>query len=48
VTAAKPGRAAEAKKGKFAVAGDEAPEFEVAAAPPEWNADAEPQFGKKK
>lgn len=48
VTAAKPGPAAEVKKGKFAVAGDEAPEFEVEAAPPEWNAEAEPQFGKKK
>ncbi|MGA2412947.1 MAG: hypothetical protein ABSF59_00775 [Candidatus Sulfotelmatobacter sp.] len=48
VMAAKPGPAAEVKKAKFAVAGDEAPEFEVEAAPPEWNAEAEPQFGKKK
>ncbi len=49
VTSAKPGPAAEVKaKAKFAAAGDEAAEFDVDAAPPEWNPDAEPQFGKKK
>ena len=49
VTAAKPVPAAEVKaKAKFAAAGDDAQEFEVDAAPPEWNPDAEPQFGKKK
>ena len=33
---------------KFAVANDDTPEFEVASAPQEWDADADPQPGKKK
>jgi hypothetical protein len=34
-------------KAKFAVASASAPEFEISAAPQEWNADADPQPGKK-
>jgi hypothetical protein len=49
VTAAKLASAGEVKaKAKFARANDEALEFDVAAAAPEWNPDAEPRFGEKK
>jgi hypothetical protein len=45
----KPAPAAAAKpKAKFAVANADAPEFDVSAAPQEWNPDADSQPGKKK
>ena len=40
--------AAAMPKAKFAVANAEAPEFDVSAAPQEWNPDADSQPGKKK
>jgi hypothetical protein len=40
--------AATAPSAEFAMADAEAPEFEIAAEPPEWNADADSQPGKEK